>query len=97
MLDATAHPNRYGSIVSDAKRLDQSCRKYLGVTSLMWRTAMFLFHISVLIFTVYLIESGSAEPMVAVGVAVTLIAGPEGFETWLIHKGVIDSTDDGAD
>jgi hypothetical protein len=62
----------------------------------MFRTVKFLFHISTLLFTVYLIEYTPLTTMVAVGVAVLLITGPEGLEAHLARQGYIAgaTTDD---
>lgn len=73
---------------TDYQRLDAGCRRY-GVTALMFRTVKFVFHIAVLGFTVYLIETAGMDPMLATGVAVALIAGPEGVEAWLVRQGIL--------
>lgn len=70
------------------KYLDAGCRQH-GVTALMFRTAKFLFYIVTLAVTVYLIESASVEPTLAMAFAIMLISGPEAVETWLIHQGKI--------
>jgi hypothetical protein len=43
----------------------------------------------VLLFTVYLIEYAAVDPMVASGIAIVLIAGPEGMESWLVRQGIL--------
>jgi len=81
-------------IRTDLNHLDTGCRRY-GVTATMFRTAKYLFHVAVLLFTVYLIEYAGVEPIVASGIAIVLIAGPEGVETWLVRQGILAS--DGGD
>lgn len=73
----------------ESKQLDQSCRRYFGVTASMFRTLKFLFYILTLAFTGYLIEVAGVEPIVAMTFAALLITGPEGVEALLVHNGVI--------
>jgi hypothetical protein len=80
-------------VQNHAYRLDQACREEWGVTITMFRGLKFLFHIVTLVFTVYLIELTTITPTVAVGVAVLLIAGPEGFEAYLVRQGYIEDAD----
>jgi hypothetical protein len=77
---------------TDLEHLDAGCRRH-GLTVAMFRTAKYLFHVAVLLFTVYLIEIAGVEPVVATGAAVVLIAGPEGVEAWLVRQGVLAETD----
>lgn len=81
-----------GNLKREYHLLDVGCRKY-GVNALMFRTAKFLFYIATLVFTVYLIEFNGVDPLVATATAILLITGPEGLETWLVHQGVIDTSD----
>lgn len=77
---------------NDRARLEAGCRRY-GVTAKMFRTAKYLFHTTVLLFVVYLIEYAATDPLVASGIGIVLIAGPEGVETWLVRQGVIADGD----
>jgi len=56
----------------------------------MWRTAKFLFYSLAILFTVYLIEMTTVSTLVAIGVAILLINGPEGVETWLVRQDILD-------
>lgn len=78
--------------------LDKGCNTF-GISVVMFRTAKYLFHVAVLLFTVYLIELGGVTPLVASGIAIVLIAGPEGVETYLVRQGVLAEADalDGED
>lgn len=85
-------PHVRDQLRTDLSNLDAGCRRY-GLTIPMFRTAKYLFHVAVLLFTVYLIELAGVEPVVATGVAVVLIAGPEGVEAWLVRQGVLAEAD----
>jgi hypothetical protein len=76
------------NLKTNLEYLDRGCRRY-GVTVPMFRTAKYLFHVAVLLFTVYLIEYAAVDPMVASGIAIVLIAGPEGMESWLVRQGIL--------
>lgn len=79
---------------TDAEQLDDSCRRLLGISGVMFRTVKFLFYITALVFAGYLIEIASVQPFVAMLFTAVLITGPEGVEAYLIRRGVIDGPDD---
>jgi hypothetical protein len=85
-------PTMRDQLRTDLEHLDAGCRRH-GLTVTMFRTAKYLFHVAVLLFTVYLIEIAGVEPVVATGAAVVLIAGPEGVEAWLVRQGVLAEAD----
>jgi len=72
--------------------LDKSCRRHLGVSIAVFRTAKFIFYMAVLAFTAYLIEFQSVEAILAMTFAALLITGPEGVEALLIRNDVIEDT-----
>ena len=78
---------------TDAKQLDAACRHTLGVSATVFRATKFLFHIATLLFAVYLIEATPISTAVAVGVAILLITGPEGLETYLIRQDILPDPD----
>lgn len=82
---------------TDFKHLDTGCHRALGVSGVVFRTAKFLFYISTLVFTGYLIEIADVEPFLAMLFAAALITGPEGLEAWLVRQGVLADTSDGED
>lgn len=95
MHGTTRHIQR--ELQAEAKQLDDACRRYLGVSGAMFRTAKFVFYIATLVFSGYLIELAGVDPFLAMLFAALLIAGPEGVETMLIKQGVIDGADDNQD
>lgn len=56
----------------------------------MFRTVKFLFYITTLIFTGWLVELQNVTPFLAMVFAALLITGPEGLEAYLIRQGVIE-------
>ena len=83
-----------GNLKREYQLLDAGCQRY-GISAIMFRTAKFVFFIVALLFSAYLIDQG-ADPYLAAVTAILLISGPEGLETWLVHRGVIDGdTGDG--
>lgn len=98
-MSGSTHPHSGLQRLSDDARTDfenlkTGCRR-LGVSATMFRTAKFLFYIATLAFSFYLIQYAAVDPFVALTFAILLISGPEGLETWLIHRGAIDSGTDG--
>lgn len=75
----------------DVSQLDRACRDRYGVSALMFRTAKFVFYISVLVSMAYLVESG-VDPFLAMTFAALLITGPEGLEMWLVNQGKLAET-----
>lgn len=55
----------------------------------MFRTVKYVFYIITLAMTVWLIEYGYVDPLLALGFAALLITGPEGLEAYLIRQDVL--------
>lgn len=79
---------------AEYRSLDNACRARLGISAIMFRTAKFVFYISTLVFTGYLIEIVGVPWTVAVGVAVLFVTGPEGIEAYLVRQDIIDEAED---
>lgn len=73
-------------MAQEYRYLEAGCQS-VGVTATMFRTAKFVYYIATLATTIWLIQYGGVEPTLSMAFAVLLISGPEGLETWLIHKG----------
>jgi len=98
----SGQPTRRDQIIceleTDAKHLDRGCRHvYRGLTGTMFRTAKYLFYISTLAMSTYLVEYAGVEPALVMAFAALLITGPEGLEAWLIRVGKMDSRDSSDD
>jgi len=78
----------------DAKQLDAACRHYFGVGIRMFRTAKFLFYMSTLAFSGYLIEVAGVHSLLVMAFAALLITGPEGVEAFLVRQDVIADPDE---
>ena len=89
MLSDTTRSQITRTLRRDNNQLNAACRRRWGVSAFMFRALKFIFYIATLAFTVYLIELVELEPLLAVGVAVLLISGPEAFELYLIHADVL--------
>lgn len=90
-----AHDRLRTEIETNAAALDRGCRSQWGVTAVAFRTAKYLFYITTLGMTTYLVEYQGVEPIIAMAFAALLITGPEGLEAWLIHMGKLqEPTDD---
>lgn len=75
------------------RQLKRGCQS-VGLSAIMFRTVKFVFYIAVLGVTVYLIQYAGVAPVIAMAFAILLISGPEGLETWLIHRGAIEGGND---
>jgi len=60
----------------------------------MFRSIKFVFYITTLAFTTYLIEIAGVTPILAMGFAALLISGPEGIEALLVRSDVVDHPED---
>ena len=93
MLSDTDRGQITRSLRRDNNQLNAACRRRWGVSAFMFRVVKFLFYIVTLAFTVYLIELVDIEPLLAIGVAVLLISGPEALELYLIRADILAEQD----
>lgn len=68
-------------------QLDAACQQKWGVSGGVYRTFDRLYNMLVIIFTGYVMEFQGVEPIIAMGFAVILIAGWEGFTEYLLQAG----------
>lgn len=86
------NPTLRDELDEEYRSLDNACRHY-GFTATMFRTAKFVFYTVAILFAVYLIEFTELSTIVAVGVAVFAINGPEAVEMYLVRQDVIADPD----
>ena len=93
MLSDTDRGQITRTLRRDNNQLNAACRRRWGVSALMFRVAKFVFYMTTLAFTVYLIELVEVDPLLAIGVAVVLISGPEALELYLIRADILPEQD----
>lgn len=77
----------------DARSLDNSTRRRLGVSAIVFKTVKFVFYIAVLMFSAFIIESTPVNATFVLLFTALLISGPEGVEMLLIHQGTVNDPD----
>lgn len=80
-------------LLRDVEALERSTQRYFGVSAIMFRSIKFVFYITTLLFSGYLIEVAGVEPFLSMLFAALVITGPEGLEVWLVQRGVIEDED----
>ena len=83
----------YRELTREKHALDRGCKQVLNASADMFRTAKYVFYVTTLGFTTYLIEAAAVDPLVAMTFAALLISGPEAVEAWLIRIGELKNVD----
>ena len=83
----------YRELTREKQALDRGCKQVLNASADMFRTAKYVFYVTTLGFTTYLIEAAAVDPLVAMTFAALLISGPEAVEAWLIRIGELKNVD----
>jgi len=72
------------------RQVEHACRTHLGVGIVTWRSFKYVFYITTLGLTLYLLEYQDVEPVLAMVFSAVLISGPDILEWWLVREDYVD-------